>query len=137
MHDLLLSVSPPRVREAAARVEACELRLMDNDDEKTQMRYAEALSEWADAGGYDIEVVWDVCTVAALGVPFDRAKYRELTTLSGGEQKRLVLEFLLRRPRRGAAARRAGQLPRRAGQDLARAADQRVGQDDPLHQPRP
>ena len=62
-------MSPPRVREAAARVEACELRLMDHDDEKTQMRYAEALAEWADAGGYDIEVVWDVCTVKALGVP--------------------------------------------------------------------
>lgn len=96
--DLLLSVSPPRVREAAARVEACELALMDTDDEKTQMRYAEALAEWADAGGYDVEVVWDVCTTAGLGVPYERAKYRELTTLSGGEQKRLVLEFLLRGP---------------------------------------
>ncbi len=96
--DLLLSVSPPRVRQAAADVEACELALMETDDEKTQMRYAAALSEWADAGGYDVEVVWDVCTTAALGVPFDRAKYRELTTLSGGEQKRLVLEFLLRGP---------------------------------------
>jgi ATPase subunit of ABC transporter with duplicated ATPase domains len=96
--DLLLSVSPPRVREAAAHVEACELALMDSEDEKTQMRYAEALSEWADAGGYDIEVVWDVCTTAGLGVPYDRAKYRDLTTLSGGEQKRLVLEFLLRGP---------------------------------------
>jgi len=96
--DLLLSVSPPRVREAAARVEACELALMDTDDERTQMRYAEALAEWADAGGYEVEVVWDVCTTAGLGVPYDRAKYRELTTLSGGEQKRLVLEFLLRGP---------------------------------------
>ena len=98
VHDLLLSVSPPRVREAAERVEACERALMDTDDEKTQMRYAGALAEWADAGGYEIEVVWDVCTTAALGVPYDRAKYRELTTLSGGEQKRLVLEFLLRGP---------------------------------------
>jgi len=96
--DLLLSVSPPRVRGAAAGVEACELALMDTDDEKTQMRYATALAEWADAGGYDIEVVWDVCTTSALGVPYDRAKYRELRTLSGGEQKRLVLEFLLRGP---------------------------------------
>jgi len=96
--DLLLSVSPPRVRQAAAAVEACELALMDADDEKTQMRYAAALAEWADAGGYDIEVVWDVCTTSALGVPYDRAKYRELRTLSGGEQKRLVLELLLRGP---------------------------------------
>jgi ATPase subunit of ABC transporter with duplicated ATPase domains len=98
VHELLLSVSPPRVREAAAQVDACELTLMDDDSEKNQMRYAEALSEWADAGGYDTEVVWDVCTIAALGVPFERAKYRELSTLSGGEQKRLVLEFLLRGP---------------------------------------
>jgi ATPase subunit of ABC transporter with duplicated ATPase domains len=98
VHDLLLSVSPPRVREASAQVDACELTLMDDDSERNQMRYAEALSEWADAGGYDTEVVWDVCTIAALGVPFERAKYRELTTLSGGEQKRLVLEFLLRGP---------------------------------------
>jgi ATPase subunit of ABC transporter with duplicated ATPase domains len=39
-----------------------------------------------------------VCTTTGLGVPFERSKYRELTTLSGGEQKRLVLEFLLRGP---------------------------------------
>jgi ATPase subunit of ABC transporter with duplicated ATPase domains len=96
--DLLLSVSPPRVRAAAADVDACERALMETDDEKTQMRYAEALSEYADAGGYDVEVTWDVCTTTALALPFERAKYRELTTLSGGEQKRLVLEFLLRGP---------------------------------------
>src|SRR3712207_1118974 len=71
---------------------------MDNDDEPTQMRYAVALAEWGDAGGYDVEVTWDVCCTAALGVPFECAKYRELTTLSGGEQKRLVLEFLLDGP---------------------------------------
>ncbi len=96
--DLLLSVSPPRVREAAAEVDRCERALMDHDDERTQMRYAGALAEYADAGGYEVEVVWDVCTVAGLGVPYDRAKYRELRSLSGGEQKRLVLEFLLRGP---------------------------------------
>ncbi|WP_148614234.1 ABC-F family ATP-binding cassette domain-containing protein [Nocardioides rubriscoriae] len=96
--DLLLSVSPPRVREASAKVEACELQLMETDDEKTQMRYAEALHEYGDAGGYDLEVTWDVCTIKALGVPYDRAKYRELSTLSGGEQKRLVLEYLLAGP---------------------------------------
>ena len=71
---------------------------METDDEKTQMRYAEALAEYADAGGYDIEVVWDVCTVRGLGLPYDRAKYRALRTLSGGEQKRLVLEYLLAGP---------------------------------------
>jgi ATPase subunit of ABC transporter with duplicated ATPase domains len=96
--DLLLSVSPPRIRAAAAEVDRCERALMDTDDEKTQMQYAEALAEYADAGGYDLEVTWDVCTVKGLGVSFDKAKYRELRTLSGGEQKRLVLEFLLAGP---------------------------------------
>jgi len=96
--DLLLSVAPARVRDAAYAVDACERALMDVDDEKTQMRYATALAEFADAGGYDIEVVWDVCTMAAFGVPYDRAKYRSLSSLSGGEQKRLVLEYLLRAP---------------------------------------
>ena len=96
--DLLLSVSPQRVRDATTQVERWELALMESDDEKTQMRYAEALAEYADAGGYDIEVVWDVCTVRGLGVPYDRAKYRALRTLSGGEQKRLVLEYLLAGP---------------------------------------
>lgn len=96
--DLLLSVSPPRVRAAAAEVDRCERALMDTDDESTQMSYAAALAEYADAGGYDLEVTWDVCTTAGLGVPYERAKYRELRTLSGGEQKRLVLELLLRGP---------------------------------------
>ncbi|KRF35482.1 ABC-F family ATP-binding cassette domain-containing protein [Nocardioides sp. Soil805] len=96
--DLLLSVAPPRVQAAARAVDECELALMDTDDEATQMRYAEALGEYADAGGYDLEVTWDTCTVASMGMPYDRARHRSLSTLSGGEQKRLVLEYLLRGP---------------------------------------
>jgi ATPase subunit of ABC transporter with duplicated ATPase domains len=96
VRDLLLSIAPPRIREAAARLDAAELAMMERDDEPVQMRYAAALAEWGDAGGYDIEVHWDACTVAALGVPFDRCQWREVRTLSGGEQKRLVLESLLR-----------------------------------------
>ncbi|MFC7500842.1 ABC-F family ATP-binding cassette domain-containing protein [Nocardioides sp. CPCC 206347] len=96
--DLLLSLAPERVRRAQAEVDRWELALMDTDDEKTQIAYATALSEYADAGGYDVEVIWDVCTVKALALPYDRAKYRELRTLSGGEQKRLVLEYLLAGP---------------------------------------
>ncbi len=98
VQELLLSVSPERVRTAAAEVERWELALMDDDDERTQMRYAGALADWGDAGGYDIEVTWDKVCTAALGLPYDRAKYRDLATLSGGEQKRLVLEFLLDGP---------------------------------------
>lgn len=96
--DLLLSVAPAGVRAAAAEIDRLELRLMETEDERTQMQYATVLSDYADAGGYDQEVLWDTCTIAALGVPFERCKYRELSTLSGGEQKRLVLEHLLRGP---------------------------------------
>jgi ATPase subunit of ABC transporter with duplicated ATPase domains len=98
VRDLLASVAPPAVRAAATAVEASELAMMEHDDEKTQLRYAQALADWADAGGYDAEVLWDTCTVAALGVPFEKAQWREVRTLSGGEQKRLVLEALLRGP---------------------------------------
>jgi ATPase subunit of ABC transporter with duplicated ATPase domains len=98
VHDLLLSVAPPRVREAAAAVDAAELAMMERDDEPTQLRYANALAGWGDAGGYEIEVLWDACCVAALGVPYDACRWRETRTLSGGEQKRLALEALLRGP---------------------------------------
>lgn len=96
--ELLLSVAPPRIQKAAAAVDTAERAMMERDDEPAQFAYAGALTEWTDAGGYDAEVLWDVCTTAALGVPYERCRWRELTTLSGGEQKRLVLEALLRGP---------------------------------------
>ena len=98
VRDLLVSVAPPRIRTGARAVDAAELAMMAQDDEKAQLAYAQALSDWADVGGYEYETVWDVCTTAALGMPYDRAQWRGLNTLSGGEQKRLVLEALLRGP---------------------------------------
>ncbi|MFB7126954.1 MULTISPECIES: ABC-F family ATP-binding cassette domain-containing protein [unclassified Kitasatospora] len=98
VRDLLVSVAPERIAKAARAVDAAELAMIAQDDEKTQMAYAQALSDWADVGGYDYETDWDVCTMAALGVSFDKAQWRGLNTLSGGEQKRLVLEALLRGP---------------------------------------
>ncbi len=98
VRDLLLSVSPPPLRSAAAEVDAVEELLMSTEDADIQMRYAQALSDFADAGGYDAEVAWDVCCTAALGAAYDEVKWRRVETLSGGEQKRLVLEVLLRGP---------------------------------------
>ncbi|MEU0985641.1 ATP-binding cassette domain-containing protein [Streptomyces sp. NPDC005953] len=98
VRDLLVSLAQPRVREAAAAVDAAEQRIMTVDDEAAQMAYAQALSDWSEARGYEAETVWDMCTVAALGVPYDKAQWRLLGTLSGGEQKRLALEALLRGP---------------------------------------
>ena len=98
VRDLLLSVSSEGLQRAAADVDDCEIRLMDSEDPDLQMRYAQALADYADAGGYDAEVAWDVCCTSALGLAYDDVKWRPVSTLSGGEQKRLVLEALLRGP---------------------------------------
>jgi ATPase subunit of ABC transporter with duplicated ATPase domains len=98
VHDFLLGLSPPPLQKAAQELDRTELAMMENDDTAAQMAYSHALAGWGDVGGYDAQVRWDTVTVAALGVPYDRCKYREISTLSGGEQKRLALETLLRGP---------------------------------------
>jgi ATPase subunit of ABC transporter with duplicated ATPase domains len=100
VRDLLLSVAPTALRAAAAALDTVELELMERDDEATQMRYAQTLADWGEHGGYDAEVLWDDVTTRALGISYDLAKYRGVDTLSGGEQKRLVLEALIRGPER-------------------------------------
>ena len=113
VRDLLVSVVAPRIRDAARAVDTAEQALaaadsaeLPDDDaqaiemlerhEAIQIEYAQAVADWFEAGGHEAETLWDECTMAALGVPFERAGAREVRTLSGGEQKRLVLEALLR-----------------------------------------
>lgn len=96
--ELLLSVAPPGIRQAARRLTDAEAAMEESGTTHSQMAFAAAVTTWGDAGGYDIEVLWDTCTVAALGIPFERCRDRALSTLSGGEQKRLALEALLRGP---------------------------------------
>jgi len=91
VREFLLGLSPMRVREAATRLAVAEARIDDDP-----MRYAAALAGWGDAGGYAAEVLWDTCTTTALGLALDEAGPRLVRTLSGGEQKKLALEALLR-----------------------------------------
>ncbi|TQN46690.1 ATPase subunit of ABC transporter with duplicated ATPase domains [Humibacillus xanthopallidus] len=98
VRDLLVSVAPTRIREAAEEIDRTEMLMMERDSEDDQMAYAHALVEWGEAGGYEQETIWDQCTMAALGIPYEQSQWRKVTTLSGGEQKRLVLEALLRGP---------------------------------------
>jgi len=94
VRELLLRFSPAGVRAAAARLAEAEARLADGS-ERTQLAYAQALADWGDLGGYETELAWDACTTEALGLPFEKAGPRRVATLSGGEQKRLVLHYLL------------------------------------------
>ena len=57
------------------------------------MRYATALAEWGDAGGYDAEVLWDECTSRALDADFRHVADRPLrrsaeVSRSGSRSKR-------------------------------------------------
>ncbi|MDQ0260730.1 ATPase subunit of ABC transporter with duplicated ATPase domains [Sinomonas atrocyanea] len=98
VRDLLLGAAPADVAAAGRALDAAELAMMEDDGEATQMAYAHGIAEWGDAGGYEWETVWDEVTMAALGVPYERAQHRAAATLSGGEQKRLVLEALFAGP---------------------------------------
>jgi len=98
LRDLLLSVAPARILDAAAAVDRTELLVMERDSTEDQLAYAQALADWGDVGGYDWETRWDVCTTRAMGLPYDQVRWRRVSTLSGGEQKRVVLESLLSGP---------------------------------------
>ena len=89
VRDLLLSLSEPEVRTAAKA-------LRDAEADGDGMRLAKAHASWGDAGGYAAEVLWDTCTTVAVGATLDEVGHRPASTLSGGEQKRLAVEMLLR-----------------------------------------
>jgi len=98
--EALEELAPKPIRRAAANLRRVEEKLLGPESESTavQMDYATAINDWSDVGGYDAEVLWDTCTTSALGMSYDRCRDRKITTLSGGEQKKLVLEALLRGP---------------------------------------
>ena len=98
MRDLLLDVAltrcgapprpwpPPSERRTPTRASARACAL------------ARALATWGDAGGCDAEVLWDECCTTPCARPLTAARRRPpAATFSGGEQKRLALEVLLRR----------------------------------------
>jgi ATPase subunit of ABC transporter with duplicated ATPase domains len=98
VRELLISVAPVRIRGAAAKIIETEKYMNEVADEKSQMAFAQAIIEWGDCGGYDFEVIWDKCCTEMLGKPFEEVADRKVNTLSGGEQKKLVLRALLEGP---------------------------------------
>jgi ATPase subunit of ABC transporter with duplicated ATPase domains len=96
VRDFLLGLAPERVQRAGRDLHAAEEAVRLPHGGAADLRYAEALAAWDEAGGYAAEVLWDVCTTEALGQSLERAGTRRVAQLSGGEQKRLALEALLR-----------------------------------------
>ncbi len=104
LNDLALGLAAPAVRSAGRALAAAETALHQAEArgrygspaEKAQLRYAEALVAWGEAGGYDADVLFDTAATSALDLPWEKVKQRPVRTLSGGEQKRFALELLLR-----------------------------------------
>jgi ATPase subunit of ABC transporter with duplicated ATPase domains len=94
LEELALSLVAPPLRAAGNRLAAAAAAL--SDAEKTQLAYANALTGWGEAGGYDAEVLFDTVAVAILEKPWEDVQHRAVRTLSGGEQKRFALDLLLR-----------------------------------------
>ncbi|CAM3301025.1 ABC-F family ATP-binding cassette domain-containing protein [Stackebrandtia soli] len=103
---LALTLAPPSVRALGQRLATAADRLAEAEKrgkystaaERAQLDYADAITAWGDAGGYEFEVLCDTVSVLILGLPWDETRDRPLQTLSGGEQKRFALELLLRGP---------------------------------------
>ena len=96
VRDMLLDLSPTPLQRAATALAAAEAAADADPGERTGMALARAHTAWGDAGGWDAEVLWDTCCTIAVRQPLTEAGERPLSTLSGGEQKRLALEVLLR-----------------------------------------
>src|SRR6478735_11116074 len=97
VRGFLAAMAPPAIRGAAQRLEAAE-RAAATGEERAQLAYAQAIADWTDVGGWDAEVLWETCIRESLGLTLADAAHRPVSTLSGGEQKRLALEALLRGP---------------------------------------
>ena len=96
VRELFIELSPDRIRAAALTLVKAEVAVASADDAGAHSVYADALAGWGEAGGYEAEVLWDICTTAAFGERYSESADRSLETLSGGQQKRLALEFLMR-----------------------------------------
>lgn len=93
LRDMLIEVAPTVLREAGKRLFAAEKAMMSGEDDG--MKYAEALGDWGDLGGYELETQWAAAAQRSVKTPVTDFASRLVRELSGGERKRLVLDLLL------------------------------------------
>ncbi len=93
LREMLIDVSTPQVRNAGRKLVAAEKAMADGTDDG--MGYAEALAEWGDIGGYEIDAQWAASAERSVKSKIDDLATRLVGELSGGERKRLVLDVML------------------------------------------
>jgi ATPase subunit of ABC transporter with duplicated ATPase domains len=96
VRDLLVAVAPSAIRDARRVLDDAERALSVRGGHDAAIAHAQAIADWSEVGGYDAELVWNLCTQAALHESYEHSCARLVVQLSGGEQKRLALEALLR-----------------------------------------
>jgi ATPase subunit of ABC transporter with duplicated ATPase domains len=95
VRELLLELAPARLRAAGERMLAAERELAAGADAAgAGMRLGEAIADWSEWGGYELEGQWDACCRRVVRAGFAEVGARPATALSGGERKRLVLDVL-------------------------------------------
>jgi ATPase subunit of ABC transporter with duplicated ATPase domains len=94
VRQFLSSLGSRNQQDAEAELSAATAANEAQGTEDTGMRLAHAVSDWVDVDGYTLEASWDAATTRVLGRSLADSGARPLSTLSGGERKRLALEVL-------------------------------------------
>jgi len=95
VRELLLSLTTGAIRDAGERMSAAEQALAAGEED-AGMALGEAIGQWSELGGYELEGQWDSASRRIVREGFQEIAERPAITLSGGERKRLVLDVLLR-----------------------------------------
>ena len=90
---LLTRAASPHVATAGERLADIETRLAEGDD-SAAFEIGDALEQWGSLGGYQLEATWDEVCRRVLGLGLDEVGDRQVSSLSGGERKRLVLDVV-------------------------------------------
>jgi ATPase subunit of ABC transporter with duplicated ATPase domains len=95
VREMLLQAAPARLQDAGLRALESERDLENGSDPADAgVRLGQALSEWSERGGYELESVWDQACREVVRVGLDDVAGLPATMISGGERKRLVLATL-------------------------------------------
>ena len=81
VREFLLELAPEPVRTAGTALDSAERRLAeDPENAEVAIAYAQAVADWASAGGYEAEVTWNVCCESSIGTGYEEVRDRLVNT---------------------------------------------------------